>query len=183
MLNLLNREIRHGLRKEYCLRLLNIFLMMLILTTVYYSVLLFSNTFLINLEKENLASEAERLALSSAQQDLIQYEQALNHVKIEYELFAADRILPTSIIEKILNYTISGISLSGISVNPSDVAGLVSIEVRGQSSNRETLLTYSNSLKENPDFSEVNIPLSSLTRNVDIPFTISMKYKTEKLYE
>lgn len=49
-----------------------------------------------------------------------------------------------------------------------------SIIISGIASNREMLISFSNSLKNSDTFSDVEVPVSSLTKDKDLPFTMNI---------
>lgn len=174
MLNLLNREKRYFLRREYFGRLTNIFIGIIIFCSIFYGVLLFSNGFLVNFEKTAVEGEATRLLQSDLQKDLSEYETKLSHVEVEYNLFSKEVIYPTSIISIIKQKEIEGIVLNEIAFQKTDEVGNIKLEIKGVAKNRDTLINYSNSLKTDPLFKDINIPFSILAKNSNIPFSLSV---------
>ena len=49
-----------------------------------------------------------------------------------------------------------------------------SMRVSGVASNREMLISFSNALKNSGKFSNVEVPVSSLTKDKDLPFTMNI---------
>lgn len=180
MLNLLNREKRYFIRGEYLGRLLNVFLGVLIFSLAYYGILLFSNSFLVNFEKKVVESEKNNSSISSLEKELKEYEDVLKHIEAEYNLFSKDIVYPTDFISIINTKNISGIKLNSISFQKLNESGEVKLEIRGIAQNRDILISYSNSLKEVDSFKEVIMPISSLTKNIDIPFFITINAKIEE---
>lgn len=180
MLNLLNREKRHYIRREYFGRLSNIFLGIIIFSLIFYGVLLISNGFLVSFEKTAVENQAKNISESSLQKDLEEYETKLSHVEAEYKLFSKQIIYPTEIISLIKQKEIEGIFLNAISFQKTDQEGGIKIEIKGTAKNRDTLLGYLNSLKTDPLFKDANIPFSSLAKNADIPFSLSVSGKIDK---
>jgi hypothetical protein len=180
MLNLLNREKRYALRREYFGRLINIFLGITIFSLVYGAVLLFSNSFLVSFEKMAVESEAKNLSDSSRQKELDEYEKKLARIESEYNLFSKQSISPTSILARIKQKEISGITLNSIVIQKTAEEGVVRLEMKGVAKTRDILINYSNSLKTDEIFKDVTIPFSSLAKNTDIPFSISVDAKINK---
>jgi len=183
MLNLLNREKRYILRGEYFSRLLNVFLGILIFCLVYYGILLFSNSFLVNFEKSAVENESQNLLTSKSQKELNEYEQKLKHLQAEYNLFAKNMIYPKIFLNEITGKQIEGISLNSINFQKTDQEGVIKLDVRGVAKNRDILIRYSNSLKTDKIFKDVTIPVSSFARNTDIPFSLSVSAKIDQKNE
>lgn len=180
MLNLLNREKRYFIRGEYLGRLLNIFLGVVIFSLVYYAILLFSNSFLVNFEKKVVESEKNNSSISSLQKELKEYENVLKHIESEYNLFAKNIIYPTDFISIINSKNISGIKITSLSFQKISEEGGVRLEVNGIADNRDILIQYSNNLKDVESFKDVTVPISSLTKNTNIPFSITINAKIEE---
>lgn len=179
MLNLLNREKRYFLRAEYLGRLLNLFLGIVIFSLVFYGVLLFSNSFLIGFEKKAVENESNNMTFASLQKDLKEYEEMLQHIEGEYSLFSKEIIYPIDFLSIINSKKIDGITVTGMNFQKVNDEGEVNLEVKGIANSRDILIAYSNSLKTEPLFKEVTIPISSLARNINIPFVISISAKIE----
>jgi len=180
MLNLLNREKRHFLRREYFGRLANVSLGVVIFSLSYYSVLLFSNSILINFEKTAAENELKNLTKSSVQKELDDYQTKLAHIQAEYNLFSKKIIYPTTVLAQIKEKEIPGISLSSINFQKTTEEGVIKLEISGVAKDRDTLINYSSNLKTNDIFKDFNIPVSSLAKNKDIPFSFPVNVKINK---
>ena len=183
MLNLLNREKRYFLRREYFGRVANIFLGILVFCLVFYGVLLISNGFLVSFEKTAVENEAKNISESTLQKDLTEYEDRLAHIEAEYKLFSKEIIYPTEIISLIKEKEILGITLNAIIFQKIDEKGNIKLEIRGVAKNRDILINYLNSFKKEEIFKDVTVPLSSLAKNSDIPFTFSVNTKIDKKWK
>jgi len=144
---------------------------------------LFSNGFLVNFEKTAVEDESKMLSESTLQKDLTEYETKLSHIQIEYDLFSKEIIYPTSVISRIKQKEIVGIILNTVTFQKVDDEGNIKLEIKGVAKNRDTLINYSNSLKTDILFKDVNIPFSSLAKNSDIPFSLSASGKIDKKNE
>jgi hypothetical protein len=183
MLNLLKREKRYMIRAEYLGRLTNIFIFILVLACIYYGVLLMANGFLIRFEKKVIEDEVVNISLSSSQKDLQSYEEALKHLESEYNFFSKEIIFPTDFISLIDNKKISGVNLTAINFQKKNNENESRLEIIGVAQNRDILIKYANSFKTDPVFQNVNVPISSLAKNNEIPFSLSFNAKIEKQNE
>jgi hypothetical protein len=52
--------------------------------------------------------------------------------------------------------------------------GNKSVKVVGTATNRKNLLAFQSALNESGDWTQVDLPLSTIAREVDIPFEISL---------
>jgi|GEM_PF-2228864 len=180
MLNLLNREKRYALRREYFGRLITVFLGVIIFSLVYFGVLIFSNSFLVNFEKIAVENEAKNLSDSSIQKELTEYETQLTRIESEYNLFAKEVIYPTEVLAKIKQKEIAGIVLSSIVFQKTEEIGMIKLDIKGVAKTRDILINYTNGLKNDESFGKVNIPFSSLAKTADIPFSLSLDVKINK---
>jgi hypothetical protein len=178
MLNLLNREKRYYLRREYLGRLSNVFLGILIFCLVFYLILMVSNNFLVSFEKIAVENETNSLSKSSFQKELDDYEKSIKHLQNEYNIFSKNIVNPTEVIFILKTKEMPGINLTAISFQKTE-EGLVKLEIKGISKNRDTLVNYVNNLKTTSLFKDVNVPISSLAKSIDIPFSISTSAKID----
>jgi hypothetical protein len=177
MLNLLNKEKRFFLRREYFGRLTNVILSVIIFCLVFYGILLLSNSFLVNFEKIAVEIEFQNLAQSNLQKDLEIYEKNLAHIQAEYNLFSKKSTEPTLIISKIEQKQVPGIVLKSINFQKVDEEGGAKLQVGGLAKDRDTLINYSDSLKTENIFQEINIPLATFAKDSNIPFSLSINTK------
>jgi hypothetical protein len=153
------------------------------LASAYYGVLLVANGFLVKFEKKVVEDEAVNISLSSSQKDLESYEETLKHLESEYNFFSKEIIFPTDFISLINNKKISGINLTAINFQKTNNESEAGLEIRGFAQNRDILIKYANSFKTDPVFQNVNVPISSLAKNNEIPFSLSFNAKIEKQNE
>ena len=168
------------IRAEYLGRLTNILLIVLIMACLYYGILLISNGFLVRFEKKAVENEAVNISLSSSQKDLKEYIDALKHLEAEYNLFSKEIIFPTDFISIVNNKKINGINLTSINFQKINDSNEVNLDIKGVAQNRDILINYVNSFKEDQTFKNVNVPISSLTKTTEIPFNLSFNAKIEK---
>jgi hypothetical protein len=96
---------------------------------------------------------------------------------------------PYQVSENVLNNILStktaGITFSQILFSKNEIkttdpkkAGDVSIlEIHGVANNRDSLRNFKTALDNNPNFSEVNLPISNFLEKSDLIFTVSLKIK------
>lgn len=78
----------------------------------------------------------------------------------------------TAILERLLAQRGNGILITNISVKRGGGTG--SLSLSGIASSRDALVSFSKRLQGVPSFKDVNLPVNSLARNKDIPFSISI---------
>ena len=84
--------------------------------------------------------------------------------------------LPQEVVGKINSLKPSGISLFSYKMD----LGSGNIRAGGRSANRQSLVELKKNLEESEDFSQVQIPLSSLEQETNIEFEVSFLYGEPK---
>ena len=78
------------------------------------------------------------------------------------------------VIAELVSYASPGIYISNISVARISEGGL-SLTVKGEASTRSQLLGFVEALKDDPRFSNVNLPIGVLARERNIEFNLSFQ--------
>jgi hypothetical protein len=178
MLNLLNRERRIYIRKEYLARLVNVFLLVIIFALFYFGVLLSSNLFLINFEKKIVEIEKNSILNSQSQKIFSEYESKITKLEEEYKILIVPTMSFKNLSTIINQKKVKGIFLENI--NFLKEGEVIKIDLKGIADTRETLFNYVNNFQMDQSFSEVNNPFSNFNKNSDISFTISMKFNLQQ---
>ena len=129
--------------------------------------------FLINLkhnasEEEIKNLEAEIPELKNAENLELLASQTMDKIKV---LGDSPTLSPLSVWEKIIQHKSAGIKIE--SFNYTNETAVMKIVIRGTASSREALTKFSRSLESEKEFKDVNLPVSSLTRDKNLDFTIS----------
>jgi len=177
MLNLLIREDRYAIRKEYMQRVFNVFLMATIILAITVLIMKFSIFSFVNTEYTIVEAEKNKIesALLSNEQD--EYDKKLSHLEKEFELFNSFKNNPSFYFSKALENRNQEISINDIQIDYLDTG--VEIRIGGIAKNRNSLLMFSDTLKTVPEFESVDVPFSSFVKDFDVPFLVSIKVKKE----
>jgi len=176
MLELLPNTQKKALKKEYFLRLSVIFLLFLFVAGILFFVFL-SPSYFLSTEKEKIVNiEFEKRKKSNVALD---DEDFWSDIKNSKEMIAL--LLPSTdthsikdLIVKIISKKNSGIMIDGLSMSYSK-NGQHQIFIRGVSKNREFLKSFSESLKAENEFTNVDLPISNFAKISDIEFNITLK--------
>src|SRR3989344_7162423 len=82
-----------------------------------------------------------------------------------------------SVINMAVSKKISGISINSISsintksTKDADSVHLDGLTISGMAKDRKSLLDFSKSLEEEKNFANINVPVNSLTKDVNLPFS------------
>lgn len=79
------------------------------------------------------------------------------------------------IIEKVIGFKTPSITISGIFFDAVPEGSALSI--KGIATNRQSLVSFTDTLKKDPAFVSVDLPISNLVKDRDISFSISIKLK------
>jgi hypothetical protein len=107
-----------------------------------------------------------------------------NEINLKLSFFQSD-VKSASIADyfsKIVNFLPAGVRLNSVSFSKnqdSKEKKNATILVSGISTDRDSLILFSNLLKKSETFSDVSIPVSDLTKSVNLPFTITIYIKNE----
>jgi hypothetical protein len=107
---------------------------------------------------------------SSIESDVQSLKEKIDIIK------AANGELPiVSVLDRILSRRIEGITITSFSLKRNTETG--SITINGIASSRENLVDFSKTLDEEPAFTNVNLPVDSLAKSKNVPFTIIIDSK------
>ncbi|MDO8579559.1 MAG: hypothetical protein Q7R72_01675 [bacterium] len=177
MFTFLKGEYRKKIAGEYHRRL-SVFGLFFVLFFVLILIGLSLPTFInLRVEKNAILSSREAVSKKITDNGLAEIEtrvKKLNKLTAIVEQKSGEQ--PTiSVIEKIVSERGSGISISSLSMERKNDGWTVIIS--GKAVSREMLVDFSKKLAIVSSFSAVDLPVSSLAKSQDIPFTISLHSK------
>jgi hypothetical protein len=175
MLHLLTEEHRKKVVSEYKKRVTIIFLIgFLVILTISFACLM--PTYFMShgryqevlIKKQSLdAQTSVKLDDSSSQsvRDMVSSVEALH-------IFDSDKSL-SAIIGDIVSHKPNGVQVKAVVINPAQDTSVV-IDVGGVAQNRSSLVLFSDSLKADPLFTQVSVPLSNFAKEKDITFSMKI---------
>lgn len=178
MLNLLIREDRHWLRKEYLLRFALVFVLFFILSLIAWGAVIASMYVQIRVERDIVREELQRVRETSESKNinaLLDLDKELRSITNQLKVLNFNQ---TELILEIVSKRQQGVSISLISSNlkfGEEGEVYANFELRGIAETRSALVDYQNVLSESKMFEKVNIPFSSFAQNAEIPFTASIE--------
>lgn len=180
MFKLLTEEEKHKVEGEYSLRRAIVMIAGLIFVCAVGIIGLMPSYLLSNIRKDEAEDRMRILAQSGLIEDTSEAEVWLS--KVNQKLKALDPALdldpPSALIAEILEKKINGISITNITL--SKVKSKVTISVNGVAEDRQTLITFRDSISVSESFSSVVLPISNLTQDRDISFEIKLSPKIPK---
>ena len=173
MLTFLLNEYREKMLREYRLRLSSLYLAFLgvicligaALALPQYALLWSQkNAALVQKEAAQKATEGNTGATSA---EVKQIKSKLWTIKENENVEPMLKVL-----ERLLSKKIPGISITSVALTRTAETG--DIKVSGVASTREALVAFSKNLQSEPRYSNAELPVSSLAKNKDISFSISI---------
>jgi len=177
MINLIPIEEKRKNRRNFYLRILTVFLLMLSLAFLVADIsVLPANIFsslkknLANIRLENIKKEPLPVVDEQTSNVINDLDNKLNLIdKIEKEKFLVSK----NVFDKILAEKTPDVKITNIFYE-TDPANQKSIIVSGIATNREALLSFQNVLKADPIFSKVDLPISNFIKDSNIEFNLNL---------
>ncbi|MFC1732245.1 hypothetical protein ACFL6I_18210 [candidate division KSB1 bacterium] len=175
MANLLPKKERKRFEWEYKFRLLTILLLFLMATIVLGIILLLPSYFVSKSKGESIGRQSELLKKTiifregdTSVTSLLSTKQKINQL-VETQ----KQVLQTEIIQTIIQNTDENVAVDAFYYKKgTDSDG--EMKVTGKADSRTALLSFSDRLKKESLFDRVDLPVSSLARDSNITFSITL---------
>lgn len=175
MFNLLPENLRKSIVSEYRLRLVVIVIVFIILIQVSFLVFLFPSWLVsfykekeFSLQSDEVNKSLSTLDISSTTSFIKSFNTKLGIINdsLDYPKFVP-------VMDEVLSKKPTSIRISGIyySVNSANSSVLT---LEGIGDTRESLVSFSESLRSVKNFKKVDLPISNLAKDKNIDFTISV---------
>ncbi|MBI1863865.1 pilus assembly protein PilM [Candidatus Woesebacteria bacterium] len=125
-------------------------------------------------EQVNLQKEKEKTVSSLLPQDIVAQIQEINFLSEKVIKIKSASDDPNSVVNKINKLKPDDVQISGYHIDFDEAK----INLTGKSTNLASLIKFKHDLESDPDFSGVDVPLSSLGSQTNLNFNMSFKYKT-----
>lgn len=177
MFNFLPEKERKELRSEYKTRRWAVVFIFIALSGLV-SVLLFAPTYtFFYLEKEYLIKTLETTQKDSKNIVSPEFFEKLKKVSKDVESLNShtEEIFVTDLIEMVLLSKPEFVSITNFAFQKNSNKKTLDVSLSGYAKNRDVLLEFSEKLKNKDYVTDVNIPLSSFTREEDLDFSLQIK--------
>ena len=175
MLNLLPREEKKHLEREFWGRLSIVILGGVMVTFIIGLTLLLPSLFLSKIREQALIEQSSKLGDVSTKEKrsalIGLLQETRGKIDILYE--KEEKTSLRTIFDTILSHRNRGITITGIYSTKGNDA--VSLTLEGIALRRDSLITFSESLKDDSFFTDIQLPVSNLAEDRDIPFTIKVQ--------
>lgn len=169
------------LPEEYKDRVVRKYHLKLVLVYIGLSCVLFATGFALAIPSYAILLAKKNAALLQEQTMSAGADRSISlEVKILKEEIAAAASMSqqaplASIFDRILSRQTPSVFISGISIKRGAEAGTITLE--GKATSRDALVAFSKALQGEPAFSKVDLPVGSLAKSKDIPWTIVITSK------
>jgi hypothetical protein len=179
MLNLLLRKNRYDLKKEYTFRFVNILLFFVISVCIFLAIALIPSYITVSMEKNILEQSLNNLKNSDVSKEKGELLTKTTHINSELVLFKQTSPKYSVYLENLITKQIKGIEMSNISFAEKKIEDkhFIQIDIKGNAMSREILVSYANLIRTDDLFEKVDLPISSLARESNIPFSIVVTTK------
>ncbi len=176
MFNLLPENLRVNIKKEYFVRKVVLSLVFVIFLQTVFLIFIFPSWLISSYKEKEVVSRGEEMNkyLSS-----LNVASTTSNIRmINQKLAVIDGALSypemVPIIKNILSKRTSAIKIVDV-VYISDGEKSASVSIKGKSETRESLLSFVKSLQDTNLFKSVDLPISNLTKDKNLSFSIEIK--------
>lgn len=175
MANLLPKRDRNRFEWEYRFRVLTVVLLSIAVTLVLGTIFLLPSYFVSQSKEESIDRQSELLqkTISAREADLAVTSLLATKQKINQLVSVQDQVLQTEVLQSIINNTDNNIALEGFYYKQG-TDSKSEMKITGRAHSRTTLLSFSERLKKESLFSQVDLPVSSLAKDSNITFSITL---------
>jgi hypothetical protein len=172
MTNILPQEYKRSIKKEYRLRLLTTSMVLLGFLVLGSAVLLIPSYLMSNAVEKTLEGEIVSAESSGASSERTTITEPLYRTKRELEYLALEGRSRSfeETVRTIVSIAPAGVSITRIALEEGDAA----VRLSGIAATRGDLLLFNDRIEEEEVFSDVELPVSSLAKGVDISFSMEL---------
>lgn len=176
MINLLPEDKKRAFKRTYFVRLLIVFLATLTVLMVIHSVLLVPTYAFLQARIQSQVAEKDFLTRSLEATGGGEVEERLNLLTQQIETLEGieETVSFVAIVEDILEVSRNGVVLTQVLYDPENQN--VDVELRGTAQNRDALRSFAARLEAREGIESVDFPIGNLSREEDLPFTISIVF-------
>lgn len=177
MINLIPNEEKERMTKDFYLRFITMFFVMLSVSVLIASILILPAYFFSLIGKDVVDTKLksqENEAISLPDKNTLMVIKDLESKLNLIENDTKDKyIFSTKVINQIILKKISNIKITEISYQNDKQTGK-KIGISGRASSREILLAFRRALEDDPAFSKVDLPISNFVKGSDIRFYLTL---------
>ena len=175
MINLLPVGEKKKIHRDYVFRLLTVVLGVVSLSAVIGIVTLFPSYFISDFQKRAAIEEVERTRKTSGESDKENIASLLKEAQLKLKILSSERkkVFLRTVFDTAIGYKPNTVVLTGM-VYQEGSEGKLTFIINGVADNREDLLVFSQNLKRDALFDNVELPVSNLAKDRNINFTLTI---------
>ncbi len=178
MINLIPIKEKKKIQKDFYLRIVIVFFVILGTSILISSILLIPSFFYSSIQKNLISNQLDNLKNNNTVEIKAEYASVIFHLdkklKIINESQNGKFLISEKVINEVLNTRTNGIVIDQINYNYDPLVGRT-IDIKGIALTRESLLFYKNNLENNPNFESATLPISNFIKPNNIPFSLIIK--------
>lgn len=180
MANLLPQEYRKGLYREYGLRLAICGLVLLAFSMAVAVLLLAPSLILTEARYEQNQTRLDSVTSSTSSEGFEQVKDIIASTNKKLEAVQSSqygKLKPTDTVSLITQSKPAGVQVYKLRLEEVDDEQAATINITGNASTRDSLLSFEKNLKNNSQVTSVELPISTLAdrRNAEFSMTVTMK--------
>lgn len=173
MFTLLPEQNKKSLFKEYRIRLFAVIFLFLTAFCLISTALLFPSYISLYFERGVLEDESARITAEIKEKNekgIVETLARINHTLVAVKPSESNVLTVTKLI---LDKLPQGISIDRFVYTRGDGADS-SLSIQGIAGTRSELITFSRDLEKQPVFTKVDLPISNLAKQSEVPFTLTV---------
>jgi hypothetical protein len=175
MLNVLTKDLRNNLEKDYKRRKFLLWLVISIFILFYITIILTPSFVFVVSEKKSLDITSESVKKSQNSKDDVLTKKIFDDTNnyLVYINSTKSPVYVQDLLNKIVSFKNTGIRLTDV-LYQSQTSSTSILTLRGVASNREALISFSKNISSDPLFKNVNIPVSNFAKDKNISFSFDI---------
>lgn len=180
IVNVLPWEEKKRIKKIYIARLITVMLNIISTMFIVATILLIPSFFFSKTKERLVENNLAQFNNENHEEEIKNFDAIVQDINKDLAILQGAKInnlVGDNIIKELLEMKTAGISFSQISFVKKDSSSTGSIEIRGKAIDRTALKNFKTVLSKNPNYTNVNLPISDFIERSDLDFLISISLK------
>lgn len=175
MLKFLTKKAKKQIRREYFLRLINVFLMLVLIVIAFWTVALLPTYISLTTDKSVLQQQIDAISGGTKGGGKVEFSALKNSFMKKQSSLSSDQIEMNEYIKLIQEALPSSTYLEKIAIKKVEAKDYRTIELKGVSPDRDSLTIFADRLEKKIEFRGVDFPFSLFAKGQNIPFTLQFE--------
>lgn len=175
MFNVLTKDLKTNIEREYKGRKLYMWLVILIFICVYLTFILIPSFIFVISEKKSVDTISDSIKNSNNSKEDEQTKKIFNDTNKFLEFINTNKstVYTGDILSKIIFLKNNGIRLTDV-IYQKQTATTSVFTLKGFAINRDSLISFSKNISSDPVFKDINLPVSNFTKDKNIEFSFDI---------